>query len=308
MRQGQQKRLRGRSNNNNNNHNRKGHNSPNRSYESNGPDVKIRGTAAHIADKYIQLARDAQTSGDPIAAENYFQHAEHYYRLLAASQPAFQQHPGFVRADDDQRDDEDETAEGQPNGYEDRGAEQQANGRDQGPREGNFRGDRENYQQRDFGGRDGYRDRRDGRRDQNRGDYQGREGNFQPREGGYQQPPREQQEREAQQDNQPREPQFAREAREEQPAREPREPRPPRQRAPRPAPAPEEALADVGLPAFITGGGSIAPTAAPSEEDGDARPGRGRRRRYGRNGRGGAEGDGPDAPANDAPATEVAGE
>ena len=50
-----------------------------RVYESNGPEVKIRGNPAHIAEKYMQLARDAQTSGDPVSAENYFQHAEHYY-------------------------------------------------------------------------------------------------------------------------------------------------------------------------------------------------------------------------------------
>lgn len=88
-----------------------------RTYESNGPDVKIRGTAAHIADKYVQLARDAQASGDPVAAENYFQHAEHYYRILAAAQPPYQQTPGFVRADQDDLtpdgyDDEEEGAEG----------------------------------------------------------------------------------------------------------------------------------------------------------------------------------------------------
>ena len=72
MRQGQQnnKRMRGR--------NRKGPNPLTRSYESNGPDVKIRGTALHIAEKYVQLARDAQASGDRVAAENYLQHAEHY--------------------------------------------------------------------------------------------------------------------------------------------------------------------------------------------------------------------------------------
>jgi hypothetical protein len=81
-------------------------NSATRSFESNGPDVKIRGTAAHIAEKYVQLARDAQTSGDIVAAENYFQHAEHYYRMLAAAQPPFQQHPGFVRADQDDLDDD----------------------------------------------------------------------------------------------------------------------------------------------------------------------------------------------------------
>lgn len=57
-----------------------------RNYESNGPDVKIRGNAAHVADKYVQLARDAQASGDSVMAENYFQHAEHYFRIISAAQ------------------------------------------------------------------------------------------------------------------------------------------------------------------------------------------------------------------------------
>ena len=54
--------------------------------KSSGPDVKIRGTAHHIGEKYVQLARDAQTSGDPVMAESYLQHAEHYFRLIAAAQ------------------------------------------------------------------------------------------------------------------------------------------------------------------------------------------------------------------------------
>ena len=57
-----------------------------RSFESNGPDVKIRGTAVHIAEKYMTLARDALASGDMIAAEGYFQHAEHYNRIIMAAQ------------------------------------------------------------------------------------------------------------------------------------------------------------------------------------------------------------------------------
>jgi hypothetical protein len=60
-------------------------------YESNGPDVKIRGNASHIAEKYLQLARDAQSSGDPIASESYYQHAEHYFRLIAAAQEHLRQ-------------------------------------------------------------------------------------------------------------------------------------------------------------------------------------------------------------------------
>jgi len=66
---------------------RKPSNPANRSYESNGPDVKIRGNANQIYDKYLQYARDAQTSGDRINAEAYFQHAEHYFRIMMANQP-----------------------------------------------------------------------------------------------------------------------------------------------------------------------------------------------------------------------------
>jgi hypothetical protein len=97
MRNGQQhhhKRMRGR--NNQQHHNRRNQNPLTRVYESNGPDVKIRGTANHVAEKYLQLARDAQSSGDPVSAENYFQHAEHYFRLIAAAQEQFrQQNPNF---------------------------------------------------------------------------------------------------------------------------------------------------------------------------------------------------------------------
>jgi Domain of unknown function (DUF4167) len=57
-----------------------------RSYESNGPDVKIRGTAAHVAEKYMSLARDALASGDLVSAESYLQHAEHYNRIIMAAQ------------------------------------------------------------------------------------------------------------------------------------------------------------------------------------------------------------------------------
>ncbi len=56
--------------------------------------MKIRGTAHHIGEKYLQLARDAQVSGDPVMAESYLQHAEHYFRLIAAAQQAQQQGPG----------------------------------------------------------------------------------------------------------------------------------------------------------------------------------------------------------------------
>jgi hypothetical protein len=97
MRNGQNKRMRGRnrSNNNGGNNNNRSHNPLTKVFESNGPDVKIRGTASHVAEKYIQLARDAQSSGDPVAAENYYQHAEHYFRLIAAAQEQFRQSPQY---------------------------------------------------------------------------------------------------------------------------------------------------------------------------------------------------------------------
>lgn len=63
------------------------HNHGNRSLESNGPDVKIRGTAAQIYEKYAQYARDAQSGGDRVKYETYLQHAEHYYRVMAATMP-----------------------------------------------------------------------------------------------------------------------------------------------------------------------------------------------------------------------------
>ncbi|MCC2112275.1 MAG: DUF4167 domain-containing protein [Hyphomicrobiales bacterium] len=106
MRQGHQnKRMRGRS--------RKAPNPLTRTFESNGPDVKIRGTALHIAEKYVSLARDAQSSGDPVASENYLQHAEHYFRIIAAAQPPSQpQMPTSMReTDSDESTDRDDRAD-----------------------------------------------------------------------------------------------------------------------------------------------------------------------------------------------------
>ena len=112
MRPGQQnKRGRGRNNNNNNNNNsnnnhRKGGNPLTRTYDSSGPDVKIRGTAQHIAEKYSALARDAQSAGDRVMAENYLQHAEHYNRIIAAAQAQMQDRfPRDERSDNADRHD-----------------------------------------------------------------------------------------------------------------------------------------------------------------------------------------------------------
>src|SRR5436309_13807110 len=117
MRNGQNKRMRGRNRNHKSHHGGGGggggggghhHNPLTRVYESNGPEIKIRGTANHIAEKYLQLARDAQGSGDPVAAENYYQHAEHYFRIIAAAQEQFRQNQPQSqpqqRVDNDTRD------------------------------------------------------------------------------------------------------------------------------------------------------------------------------------------------------------
>lgn len=99
--------------------NRKGPNPLTRSYESNGPDVKIRGTAQQIADKYSALARDAQGSGDRVIAENYLQHAEHYNRIIAAAQAQQQ-------SAKESRDEQDNTGDDEQQGQEAKAAANQA--------------------------------------------------------------------------------------------------------------------------------------------------------------------------------------
>ena len=80
MRQGQNKnRMRGRGNG------RKGGNPRNQSFESNGPDVKVRGNAQQVVEKYLTLARDASSAGDRINADSYYQFAEHNYRVMNAA-------------------------------------------------------------------------------------------------------------------------------------------------------------------------------------------------------------------------------
>ena len=147
MRPGQQnKRGRGRGNNggggnggggggnNQGNFNRKGSNPLTRTFDSSGPDVKIRGTAQHIAEKYATLARDAQSAGDRVMAENYLQHAEHYNRIIAAAQAQMQERfqrddrPDYQDRDHDRDDDNDndDRNDGERNEVEERPAPKQA--------------------------------------------------------------------------------------------------------------------------------------------------------------------------------------
>ncbi len=59
-------------------------------FDSSGPDMRIRGTSQQLFEKYLQLGRDATSSGDRVTAESYFQHAEHYFRILNAMNQAAQ--------------------------------------------------------------------------------------------------------------------------------------------------------------------------------------------------------------------------
>ncbi len=131
---------------------------PNRAFESSGPDVKVRGPAPVIYEKYLQLARDAASAGDRVQAENYQQHAEHYFRVLRAQQPAFAPAPDRFAQDY-------EYEEG------DEGGEAEAGG--EGPREGPREGEAaQPYEAREPHGGEGqghyeqgdYRNRRRGRR------------------------------------------------------------------------------------------------------------------------------------------------
>jgi hypothetical protein len=60
-------------------------------FDSSGPDIRLRGTAQQLFEKYLQLGRDASGGGDRVMAESYFQHAEHYFRILNAMNQAAQQ-------------------------------------------------------------------------------------------------------------------------------------------------------------------------------------------------------------------------
>jgi len=80
----------------------------NTTYDSNGPDIRVRGNAHQVLEKYLALARDASSQGDRIAAENYYQHAEHYFRTINSqnqqnqnhNQARFNQRPLSTPADD----------------------------------------------------------------------------------------------------------------------------------------------------------------------------------------------------------------
>jgi hypothetical protein len=189
-----------------------GHHQPNRAMESNGPDVKVRGPAIVIYEKYMQYARDAQSAGDRIQAENYQQHAEHYFRLMRAQQPSqplpTQQHDRFSPDYDYESEDEgSESAEGESQGS--------AQAFEPGEQPAEVRNDAENQTFETEGQGQGFRgSRRRGRRNRFRpeGERDHRSESFERR------------------DNREGEPRERRDTREGEPreAREAREPREPR--------------------------------------------------------------------------------
>lgn len=187
MRNGQNKRMRGR-NRNHKGHSGGGggggghhHNPLTRVYESNGPEVKIRGTAHHVAEKYLQLARDAQSAGDPVTAENYFQHAEHYSRLIAAAQEQFKQQNPYYQAPPAPGQNTDEAFDGD----EDDGSQptQIPGSFGQPAPQPNF--NPQNQQQPNYSGQPGYNNNQQPNyqpREQQAQPYAGQQPNYQPRQ------------------------------------------------------------------------------------------------------------------------------
>ncbi len=139
---------------------RKPGNNSNRNFESNGPDVKVRGSASHIYEKYMQLARDATSSGDRVMAEAYYQHAEHYLRIVQANQPK-------QRDDQNQGGDQQHDQRGDNRSQDDRG-------------EAGNRGDDQPREERSDGEDGGGRSRNRRGRNRNRSEDQGQSGSDDP--------------------------------------------------------------------------------------------------------------------------------
>ncbi len=68
----------------NNNGQRRSNNNRMQVFDSNGPDVRIRGTAHQVVEKYLALAKDSASMGDRVLSESYLQHAEHYQRIISS--------------------------------------------------------------------------------------------------------------------------------------------------------------------------------------------------------------------------------
>ena len=171
-----QRRPRGRnnsgsnSNNSNNNNNRSRHQAPrNQNFDSNGPEGRVRGSATQVLDRYLAQARDAQAAGDGVLAENLFQHAEHYYRVLSIANAQFEQQQR-ERQSVDERDRRSPRGENQNDNGGDEGENQQRDG----PMRDNLRSDSDTHPE-------GNRGREAWQREDSRGDAQRREQREEPR-------------------------------------------------------------------------------------------------------------------------------
>lgn len=69
----------------------------NTTFDSNGPEIRVRGNAHQVLEKYLGMARDAAAQGDRISAENYYQHAEHYFRVINAQNQHHGNNRGYTR-------------------------------------------------------------------------------------------------------------------------------------------------------------------------------------------------------------------
>jgi hypothetical protein len=324
----QKQRMRGRNRNGG-----KSQNPLSRVYESNGPDVKVRGTAHHITEKYMQLARDAQSSGDHVGAENYFQHAEHYFRIVVAAQEQYRQINPNYRPETDLRGEEEFEDDEEPGQAQMPGANGGNGGYETGtfglrdpqpflpaeqpgfvPRDQPVQGEGQPRYERRPDRRDDHRrdhQRRDDRRDDQRRDD--RPNRFdRPRQERFDRGDRP--ERQDRGDRPDRGERFDRGERGDRPERGERFDRPDRdrpdrdrferrdrpERTDRPERSPEQPVERApepaldALPAFITGGVAPAPAPAPEADEGDGQERSFRPRRRRRGPRGET---GSDAPA-----------
>jgi hypothetical protein len=122
----------------------------NHSFDSSGPDVRVRGTAQQLFEKYLQLGRDATSGGDRVMAESYFQHAEHYFRILNAMNQAVQGNQGG-QYNGQRRYGDNEAGEGDEQGHDETAEAPQQQSRPENNRPDNNRNENRPYENRNRG-------------------------------------------------------------------------------------------------------------------------------------------------------------
>ena len=100
----------------------------NTTFDSNGPEIRIRGNAHQVLEKYLALARDASSQGDRIQAENFYQHAEHYFRVINASNQGRPRQVGTPTPAEDQMEPTDGDGDEDGQSPSNQGSEQQGGG------------------------------------------------------------------------------------------------------------------------------------------------------------------------------------